>query len=263
MSYKVLIAENELAEREVIAAAIRRQFGGLCALLEAGTGQEALALAGREHPDIAILKIELSDMDGIDAARQLRERKEPCAILFLTVGSRASHTRRVLSVRAWDYLVKPLDMEELLTSLASAMPLCDQLSKFASLREAFCRPRPITAGPSRERTPLFYFREQVKAFLLEHYSEDLSLHEAAQALNYSDAYFSKLFKACFQTSFTEFLNACRVERAKTLLLESNLGIQAISQACGYASANYFSRVFKRITGATPTDYRLRFYADQP
>ena len=81
------------------------------------------------------------------------------------------------------------------------------------------------------------------------------MQDVARAMNYSDAYFFKLFKQCFRVNFSVYLNEYRITRAKELLQTTRLNVRAVSIACGYSDSNYFTRVFKRITGKTPSEYR--------
>ena len=94
------------------------------------------------------------------------------------------------------------------------------------------------------------------SFIEAHYREDISMQDAATALRYSDAYFCKRFKQCFKVNFSAYLNEYRVGKARQLVLAPRLSLKDVSTACGYADANYFTRVFKRITGKTPSEYRL-------
>ena len=79
---------------------------------------------------------------------------------------------------------------------------------------------------------------------------------AAAALRYSDAYFCKLFKQCFKVNFSAYLNEYRVNKARQLILDPRLSLKDIGAAVGYSDANYFTRVFKRLTGQTPSEYRV-------
>ena len=83
-----------------------------------------------------------------------------------------------------------------------------------------------------------------------------AMQDAAAALRYSDAYFCKLFKQCFKVNFSAYLNEYRVNRARQLLLDLRLSLKDIGAAVGYSDANYFTRVFKRLTGQTPSEYRV-------
>ena len=83
-----------------------------------------------------------------------------------------------------------------------------------------------------------------------------AMQDAAAALRYSDAYFCKLFKQCFKVNFSAYLNEYRVNRARQLMLDPRLNMKDIGAAVGYSDANYFTRVFKRLTGQTPSEYRV-------
>ena len=99
-------------------------------------------------------------------------------------------------------------------------------------------------------------RAEIGSFIDAHYREDISMQDAAAALRYSDAYFCKLFKQCFKVNFSAYLNEYRVNRARQLMLEPRLNMKDIGAAVGYSDANYFTRVFKRLTGQTPSEYRM-------
>ena len=99
-------------------------------------------------------------------------------------------------------------------------------------------------------------REDIRTYIGKNYRNDISMQSAAQVMGYSEAYFCKLFKQCFHVNFSAYLNAYRVARARELLSNTRLNIREVSVACGYSDSNYFSRVFKRITGMTPSEYRV-------
>ena len=82
------------------------------------------------------------------------------------------------------------------------------------------------------------------------------MQDAAAALRYSDAYFCKLFKQCFKVNFSAYLNEYRVQKARQMILDPRLSLKEVGVLCGYRDANYFTRVFKRLTGKTPSEYRL-------
>ena len=89
---------------------------------------------------------------------------------------------------------------------------------------------------------------------------DISMQDMARITNYSEAYFCKLFKQCFNQNFTSYLAGYRVKEAKKLLEQPTVNIKDVGQAVGYMDSNYFARVFKRITGKTPTEYRADIFS---
>lgn len=96
---------------------------------------------------------------------------------------------------------------------------------------------------------------RAKQFIRDHHTEDLSLGQVAQAMHTSVFYFCKLFRKATGLTFTEFVSRTRIEKAKNLLLNPNLRISEVAYEVGFQSLTHFNRVFKKITGESPTEYR--------
>ena len=98
--------------------------------------------------------------------------------------------------------------------------------------------------------------EIIDKYIHENYMFDISMQDMARMMNYSEAYFCKLFKQCFHKNFISYLTEFRVAEAKKMLEEPTVNVKEIGKAVGYADSNYFAKVFKRITGQSPTEYRM-------
>ena len=94
-----------------------------------------------------------------------------------------------------------------------------------------------------------------KQFIAENYQLDISLEELAKREYLSSSYFSRTFTEMVGMSFTDYLKTVRIKRAQALLLTSGRGVADIAAAVGYQDPNYFSRVFKLVTGKSPLQYR--------
>ena len=99
--------------------------------------------------------------------------------------------------------------------------------------------------------------QKAKQYIQEHQTEDLSLGQVAKAVNTSTFYFCKIFKKHTGLNFTEYVSRVRVERAKNLALNPHLRISDIAYEVGFQSLTHFNRVFKKITGMSPTQYRAK------
>ena len=252
MKCKLLVAEDELIERKVLCRTLQKYLGDLICLYEAKNGMEALEIFSREAPQVAVLDIEMPGATGLEVARRIRETDKSCAILFLTGFDKFAYAKQAISVRAMDYLLKPYNEQELIFAVEEAIR---QVSAQVPPRPA---PAPAAEPVRREedediRTALI--RAEISRFIEQHYREDISMQDAAAALRYSDAYFCKLFKQCFKVNFSAYLNEYRVEKARQLIADPRISLKDISTACGYSDSNYFTRVFKRLTGQTPSEYR--------
>jgi AraC-like DNA-binding protein len=98
---------------------------------------------------------------------------------------------------------------------------------------------------------------RAKEFIEERQAEDLSLTDVARAVNASTFYFCKVFKKSTGINFTDYVSRVRIEKAKNLALNPNLRISEIAFEVGFQSLTHFNRVFKRITGMSPTQYRAQ------
>ena len=92
-------------------------------------------------------------------------------------------------------------------------------------------------------------------YISENLDNDLALADVAKHLGYEYHYFSAVFHQCFGIHFKKFLNLFRVEKAYTLLLTDDRDVTEIYRACGFSGLRNFNRVFKEVSGFTPTEYR--------
>ncbi len=97
--------------------------------------------------------------------------------------------------------------------------------------------------------------KKAQSYIVENFQKDLSLDEVSRQLDISPYYFSKLFKEEVGSNFLEYVTNLRISKAKELLQENKLSMKEICAAVGYADPNYFSRIFKKHMGVTPTEYR--------
>lgn len=88
-----------------------------------------------------------------------------------------------------------------------------------------------------------------------HYKEGISLEKTAEVLNITPEYLSMLFKREMGMNFSVFLKKFRISHAKRLLKTTDMKIYEVAQECGYSNSNYFTKVFKEVTGISPAEYR--------
>ena len=98
---------------------------------------------------------------------------------------------------------------------------------------------------------------RAKDFIQEHQTENLRLGHVARAVNTSTFYFCKMFKKVTGINFTDYLSRICIEKSKNLLLNPNLRVSEIAFEVGFQSLTHFNRVFKRILGLSPTNYRAQ------
>lgn len=253
--YKVLVAEDERIERQVLVKTLQKYMGDICEVFEAKNGNEALEIFEKQSIQIAILDIEMPVMSGLEAARQMRKKNKNCVILFLTAYDEFSYARQAIQVQALDYLLKPYEEHELIYGVEEAIRITDKNELISS--SGLFYEKKENLDQKTEKLQLLVMKETIENYIKQHYAEELSIQQLSDMMNYSEAYFSKLFKECFKVNFTAYLVNYRVRIAKELLKDSMMSVKEVGKACGYEDSNYFSRIFKRAAGCTPTEYRMK------
>ena len=286
---RLLIADDEVIERKVLYKTLQKNVGDQCVIFQAENGRQALRVYEEEKIQIAILDIEMPGINGIEAAQKIREKDKECCIIFLTAFDEFSYAKKAITVRALDYLLKPYDEQELMLVVEEAMRLAAEFqanrqeagyqanrpaSGYQANRPAAGHQASQPAGPGQKnelpetglsvgddmedggQVRLSKVTEIISHYIETNYMYDISMQDLARHMNYSEAYFCKLFKQCFNKNFTSYLTEYRVVEAKRMLAMPTVNVKDIGRAVGYSDSNYFAKVFKRITGQSPTEYRL-------
>ena len=98
---------------------------------------------------------------------------------------------------------------------------------------------------------------KARKFIEEHSADELSLGTVAKAVSFNANYLSERFKLVTGVNFVEYVARTRFEKACNLLRDGDLRISYIAFAAGFQSLAQFNRVFKRLSGKSPTEYRRK------
>ena len=250
--YRVLLVDDEQIERMALAKKIDRYYGDKVNIYHAVNGREAVDMCSDHKNDIIIMDISMPEMNGVMAAKYIRQIDDKCSIIFLTAYDDFEYARNAIKIRALDYLLKPCDINDLLAVMDMAIQKLDRECDFkGNTKENKPERKRENVKNFDEQTTIKYLREYVE----NNYTFDISMQEVAEDMGYSDAYFSKLFKQYFNQNFTAYLTEYRIKKAKELLTDTNNSIKDISRMVGYEDSNYFAKIFKRIVGEIPSKYR--------
>jgi two-component system response regulator YesN len=105
--------------------------------------------------------------------------------------------------------------------------------------------------------------QKAKQYIAKNYGNRIELEDIAQCIFLSPAYLGILFKRETGQTFTEYVTDVRIKKAKELLQKIELNISDIAQKVGYKDARYFIKVFKRLVGITPSEYRKLYHHKMP
>ncbi len=256
--HKILIADDEPIECMVAKKFMESHYDGVLEVVMASNGNEAVSRFEAEHCEIALLDIEMPGMNGLEAAERIRSQFPNAQIIFLTAFDEFDYAKKAIAVHALEYLLKPMDDNELMMTIDEAIRHVEM--GVADGQSANALGGATVAGNDSQdldRSKLGVIKAQIASYLDENYMRDVALGDVAGMLNYSDAYFCKVFKQCFGVSFVMYLAQLRIRKAKEMLADVTINIKEISGLVGYQDPNYFTKVFKRMVDVTPSEYRLR------
>ncbi|MDO4339683.1 MAG: response regulator [Eubacteriales bacterium] len=140
----------------------------------------------------------------------------------------------------------------------SVLLRCGTPEKLYTLTDQYLGELQIFVREHQKSHGNFYIVKMARDYTKEHYQDkNLSLQEVADAVGISRTYFSKTFKELTGEKYWDYLSEYRIQKAKELLSQTNLGQAEISERVGYASEFHFSRKFKEIVGMSPNKYRRK------
>jgi len=243
---KIMIVDDEHMEREMLQDMMQQRFGASADIRQTANGNQAVDLAFLWEPELVLMDIEMPGMNGLEAARQILERQPECKVIFITAYSLFSYAHEAVKLGACDYILKPVNPEEVEQAISRAFA---QLESRKQLAEGVGDETEETANGD-------VLMNKVKQYLKCNYMQyDISLDSVSRIVNMAPAYFSSRFKKCFGVNFVDYVSELRMNAAQELLKDPLRSTAEIATMVGYDSANYFARTFKKHLGMTPTDYR--------
>ncbi len=240
--YRVVLVDDE----QMIVNGLKKAFPWAkyqCEVVAtANDGTQGLLEIQKHHPHIVITDIRMPNVDGLQMVAALHSEYPHMQVSVLTAYRDFDYAQRAMHLGVSRFLLKPSKMDEIHEAVKH---MTEQLSALAQEEE----PEPETAEPGNfvARAALQYIRD--------HYTEHISLNDVAQSVYVSPWHLSKLINGHLGQGFFEILNSLRIQKAKTLLMEPELKVHEIAQAVGYGDVAHFSKIFKKITGVSPMEYR--------
>lgn len=253
----VLVVEDEpLIRKEIVETTDWSSLGCHCTA-EACCGKEGIEQYNHWKPDIIITDIRMPEIDGLEMIEIINEIAAATTgniktkFIILSGYEDFEYARRAMRSGVQEYIVKPVDDEELYAALLR--------TKRRILNQT------NTPAPSVEILSAYELtdknnpaaRNTYKAIELIHsyYIGGITIENAAQALSLSAGYLSRIFKQETSYTFTDYLTRYRIQKATQLLQNDSIKIYDVADLVGYTDPRYFGQIFKKLTGYTPKEYR--------
>ncbi|MGN0605519.1 MAG: response regulator [Oscillospiraceae bacterium] len=248
--YKVLIADDDYAVRYAYSKMKIWNENGFEITNQVSNGKLALDALKADKFDLIITDICMPMLDGIELLREIRKINIDVEVVFVSTYNEFEYARQGLILGAFDYLLKPVKNYKLREVLKRAKEKLDE-KNYNRISES-CVKMAFHHFNMQTNTA---FAEKLFQFLSAKENIVITMEDAAEHFEITKDYFGKLFKQNFNISFNHFYSVLKVEYAKLMIREYNYKAYEISEMLGYSSRDYFTKIFKEVTGKTPTEYK--------
>jgi YesN/AraC family two-component response regulator len=206
------------------------------------------------NPDILCFEYDYPDLTGLMTLRKTRTDYPSIPVIMITEQSSEALAIWAFRSRVWDYFVKPLSKQDLLQRIRPLYNLERSPTRIRRPLKLPPVPIPVEArfqAMSRQERLL----NNAMSYAQQHFREKISQSELSDRYGMSTYQFSRTFKEKFGITFRNYITQMRISEAKRLLNNRNITVTEVCLASGFNDVSFFIRMFRNITGITPSQYR--------
>ena len=250
---RILIVDDEANIGNGLARIIRTGFGKPCKIQVYTNAEDALNASKAFHPDLVITDIVMPGMDGLAMIEAYKKQSPATAIIILSGYDHFSYVQKALRMGVMDYLLKPVDSEQLFAQLYR---IYEQLPKsYQQIHPAAFPHLPFFEKNIHDPSYPASLKRTV-IYIEQNYMKELTLQDIACEMMLSPNYLSSLINTHLGHSFNYLLDYIRLEKALLLIAsEPDMTNAELSYLVGYSSERRLYHAFQTRLGFTPGWYR--------
>lgn len=239
--YTVIVVEDEKLIAKNIIKNIERVGLGFEVIATAPNGEEGWRLIQERQPDVVFTDIRMPVVDGLELIQRIREKYDFISCVMVSGYADFAYAQVAMRYSVVDYLLKPINLEE----LRSVLIKIEQKLRVE-------RDRLLGSGKYRRTEEIVNL---VIEYIHQHYMHVIDLGKLASDFGFSISYLTKIFTNQTGVPPTKYIKEYRIGLAKQLLRNEKLPISEVGASVGYPDQFHFSKIFKQVTGMSPTEYR--------
>ena len=249
--YKLIIIDDDSFMHKHFVSGYNWENMGYKICASFTTAEECLAYLEKESADAIITDIKMPNMSGLELAQACLELYPQMPIILLSAFSSFEYAKQAIEYNVIDYLLKPIEDKELLRSLNK---LTAYLEKAKFSEEFDMGDMSLTELSGENNIKL----SQIKDYISENLSDNITVNDVANHAMINPKYFSFYFKKHTGFVFSTYLKNARMEKARDMLVNTDLKVSTIAHMVGYKITSPFFTYFSEKYGMTPTEYRTKF-----
>lgn len=255
--YNLILVDDEPRSIEAIASNVDWLKCGIKKIYKATNMEEAIAHITKNNIDILICDIEMPNGSGLNLLEWLQVNKYSISCIFATCHPEFEYMRKAIQLNCYDYVLKPINYEEferILDGLVRKM----EASETGETQINSVNWGGITEYDIHEYSKIERDRDveaEVKKYIREHMQDTINICDVANELHFNPHYLMRSFKNKTGLSIMKYITKIRLDTSKKLLTETQLPIKEVANLTGYSDYAYFTRVFRKEIGVSPTKFR--------
>lgn len=260
---KIVIIENERLVRKGLILTFDWEEMDSIIVGEASNGEEGMAVIKDKAPDVVITDIRMPEIDGLQMIEQLQKEGVHAEYIIISGYDDFKYAQNAIRLGVVDFLLKPINEEELAASLNKIQERIEKNRKTEKLVHKISH---INESPYIlfekyfENYPLDTHETLITNtidFIKTNIASDLSIKVISEYLQVSTGHLSRSFKKSTGYTILEYITFIRIKKAIDSLENTNYHISEVAYAVGFNDPKYFSHVFRKNVGVTPTEFRNR------
>jgi two-component system, response regulator YesN len=248
----IVIVDDEPRTRQGLQRTLESWNNGEFTILTAESGEEVMEIAQERKIHILLSDIRMPEMTGLQLLKNLKEKGISPVVIVISAYSEFEYAQEALRLGVVNYLLKPIGKKKLVEAVDEAVTVMEKQVRAGMIEKVVDKRIADTNNKiDSAKDPI----RKAIAYIDQHLKEELTLKDIAAHVHLNPSYFSVLFKEQANLNFSEYITRRRIQRAKELVISTNLPINEIAEEVGYKTSKYFIKIFKEIEGITPSIYR--------
>ena len=243
--YSVMVVEDEPLILRSLMRNIHSCGIGFKVVFSAANGEEALGAIRVRPPDVVFSDVRMPILDGIRLMQIVEEEYPFIQKVIVSAFADFSYAQTAIQSNVVGYLTKPVTREDVMGILLKCKIALDKQSVSTQARIR-------SAG---KKIPVSQLVLLLREYLKNHYMDDIDIGGLVSQYHVNVDYLSRMFTKSTGVSPSKYLIRLRINKALQLINDGNLSVKEVGSLVGYQDQGYFSRIFKSVTGYSPSQIR--------
>lgn len=245
--YRAIVIDDEkLVVKSLIATLKDMEHFQIVA--ELYDGITAMRYLKEEQPDLAFVDVRLPGMNGLEILQEASRLKLKTLFIVISGHAEFEYAQKAMLHNAIGYCLKPFSHKELSDAVNKAYEILKVQKPYSE--EIIIKETPVSNSITKNKAVTLMLD-----YIQTHYMEEISIQTLADLCSINSNYAGQLFKQKVNQTFNSYLTDLRMKHAIQLLTTTDMPVSLVASSVGYQDYFYFAKVFKKLTGATPSSYR--------